>query len=154
MSADSFHKRIEDAMKRMNEVCDWQDFVSCVNHAGTSLEMKVEDFFLCENWLSSSQVSKAGKPLLDVAVGQFRKASTERSHSDEIFQEHNFLVHKHVPPIVQGNLVVRNKSPRGICSSKKKLILEKLCLLMPISRISFFEKLDENQISVDLCDSL
>ena len=45
MSADSFHKRIEDAMKPMNEVCDWQDFVSCVNDAGTSLEMKVEDFF-------------------------------------------------------------------------------------------------------------
>ena len=45
MSVDSFHKRIEDAMKRMNEVCDWQDFVSCVNDAGTSLEMKVEDFF-------------------------------------------------------------------------------------------------------------
>ena len=57
-------------MKRMNEVCDWQDFVSCVNDAGPSLEMKVEDFFMYENWLSSSQVSKAGKPLLeDVVVG-------------------------------------------------------------------------------------
>ena len=138
MSADSFHKRIEDAMKRMNKVCDWQDFVSCVNHAGTSLEMKVEDFFMYENWLSSSQLSKADKPLLeDVVVRQFRKGSIswyfKRSHSDEIFQEHNFLVQKHVPPILQGNLVVRNKSPRGICSSKKKLILEKLCSLMPIS---------------------
>ena len=65
MSADSFHKRIEDTMKCMNEVCDWQDFVSCVNDAGTSFEMKVEDFFMYENWLSSSQVSKAGKPLSD-----------------------------------------------------------------------------------------
>ena len=87
------------------------------------------------NWLSSSQVTKVGKPLLeDVVVGQFRKGSTswyfKRSHSDEIFQERNFLVQKLVPPILQGNLVVTNKSPRG--SSMKKLILEKLCPLMPI----------------------
>ena len=56
MSADSFHKRIEDAMKRIQEAFDWQDFVACVNQAGTSVEMTSEDFYAFESRLSARQV--------------------------------------------------------------------------------------------------
>ena len=74
MSADSFHKSIEDAMRRMNEVCDWDDFVTCVNEAGKSIEMRIDDFYAFENGLSNCQASKNSKPRLDeVVVSQFRK---------------------------------------------------------------------------------
>ena len=30
MSADSFHRKVEKEMKDMKEVCDWADFMKCV----------------------------------------------------------------------------------------------------------------------------
>ena len=34
MSADSFHRRVEQEIKGMKQVCDWNDFFDCVKKAG------------------------------------------------------------------------------------------------------------------------
>ena len=59
MSADNFHKGVEDdAMRKMGEVCDWNDFVSCVEEAVASINMEITDFYNFKSVLSSSMASK------------------------------------------------------------------------------------------------
>ena len=74
MSADSFHKNVKQAMKKMDKVYDFVDFVECVDQHGKSVVMNVDDFMLWENGLSQSAASKSSHPLLkDVSVAQFRR---------------------------------------------------------------------------------
>ena len=77
MSADSFHQKVEQEMKTLKQVCDWNDFLACVQKSGCVYEIKVEDFKLFENGLSQSALSKTTRPRLDtVCVAEFRKEST------------------------------------------------------------------------------
>ena len=45
MAADSFHKRVEDEMKKMKHVLDFEDFKACIAAQGIALEMSDNDFF-------------------------------------------------------------------------------------------------------------
>ena len=77
MSADSFHKGVEDAMRKMGEVCDWNDFVSCVEEAGASIDMEITDFYNFISGLSSSMAPKNSKPRWnEVVVAEFCKGSS------------------------------------------------------------------------------
>ena len=72
MSAVSFHKGVEDAMRKMGEVCDGNDFVSCLEEDGASINMEITDFHNFKSGLSSSMASKNSKPRLDeVVVAKF-----------------------------------------------------------------------------------
>ena len=44
MSADTFHKRVEGEMRKMKQVCDWNDFKLSMERSGKLYEMKVSDF--------------------------------------------------------------------------------------------------------------
>ena len=55
MSADSFHRKVEKEMKDIKEVCDWDDFMKCVERSGHIYEMKIEDFGIYDIGLSKSQ---------------------------------------------------------------------------------------------------
>ena len=155
MPADSFHKDVEDAMRKMGEVCDWNDFVSCVEEAGASINMEITDFYNFKSGLSSSMASK--NSLDEVVVAKFCKGSSrwfyKRSHNSDTFQEHDFLLKKLLGPIMKGNPEISKKMARGINSTKKKHILDKLGPLMPLSRRKFFSDLEENQDSADLCNT-
>lgn len=59
MSADNFHRSVERAMKKMDKVYDFEDFVCCVGSHGDTISMKANDFFLWENGLSQSKISKS-----------------------------------------------------------------------------------------------
>ena len=69
MSADSFHKRVEGEMKKMDTVYDFDDFTQCVDNVGQAIVMGQSDFLNYEKALSESQRSKKTRPLLaDVSV--------------------------------------------------------------------------------------
>ena len=94
--------------------------------------------------------SKNSKPRLDeLVVAKFCKGSScwfyKRSHNSDTFQEHDFLLEKLLGPIMKGNLEISKKTARGINSTKKKHILDKLGPLMPLSRRKIFSDLEDNQ---------
>ena len=51
---DSFHRNVEEAMKKQEKVCDWEDFTSCVSKRGIAVDMKIEDFLDFPKGLSHS----------------------------------------------------------------------------------------------------
>ena len=58
MAADSFHKKVEDAMQQMKKLYDFDDFVDAVNKHGIAVNMEAEDFKLFEKELSKGKDTK------------------------------------------------------------------------------------------------
>lgn len=52
MSADSFHARVEYAVRQMKNLFDFDDFLRCVNAVGTGVVMEATDFLYYESYLS------------------------------------------------------------------------------------------------------
>ena len=99
MSADSFHHRVEAEMKRMKNVCYWDDFKKCVSNAGNYVEMKIEDFKKHESRLLQSKLSKETRPRLEnICAVRFEKGSYELnfkySHSENEYKKAIFLQKK------------------------------------------------------------
>ena len=49
MSADSFHRGVENAMKSMDKVYDFEDFVKCVSEVGEVIVMQPTNFYSFQN---------------------------------------------------------------------------------------------------------
>ena len=115
MSADSFHKQVEDSMRKTGEVCDWSHFQKCVSSAGQSIDMNVTDFYDFPHSLCQGNKSKEGKPRLEeVSVGEFCKGSTSWFYKyghreDESFKEHDFLKKQLHENILKDRLIVNEK---------------------------------------------
>ena len=161
MSADSFHKDVEGAMKNEEKVCDWEDFTSCVSAHGKAVDMRIEDFYDFPNGLSHGKASKEEKPLLEnVYVAEFRKGSSKwfykTGHNVE-FHEHDFLQNqrpkKLKDSIMSGTYEFQHKEMRGINKIKRNHIIEKLGGLMGAKRTEFFIKMQSNAELADLCDT-
>ena len=45
MAADAFHKRVEDEMRKMKNVLDFEDFKNCIAAQGIAIEMSADDFY-------------------------------------------------------------------------------------------------------------
>ena len=157
MSADNFHRHIEQEMKKMDKLFDFQDFIKCVSKVGDTIIMKFDDFLDFENGLSQSQASKSTRPLLkDVYIAQFRKGSTSlffkthTSGTNSDFMEATFLKRKSEQSILNCEKINSQKMNRGITPSKKQIILDNLSTLMPTNRRSFYENLPVNEESADL----
>ena len=72
MSADSFHARVETAMRQRKYLYDFDDFVRCVAKYGIATEMKEGDFIDFKSQLSVAK--DTNYPCLsDVVEGQFRR---------------------------------------------------------------------------------
>ena len=132
MSADYFHKQVEEAMKRKKDVEDWTDFIYCISKAGgIPLAMDITDFKNFRSGLSHGKTSLETKPLLEnVAVAQFRKGSVKswfykKNHTDASFEEHTFLQSKlndYVSSKYEDFMhATENKPLRGV-NPKKSLI--------------------------------
>ena len=57
MSTDSFHHKVEKK-KAIKQVCNWNDFLDCIQKAGCANQMKVEDSKFFVNGLSQGKMSK------------------------------------------------------------------------------------------------
>ena len=156
MSADNFHRHVENELKDMDKVYDFDDFVECVARIGEAHTMSFNDFFQFEHGLSEGQKSKSTRPLLvNVSVAEFRIGSTSlffKVHDEENpeFQESDFLKWSVKESIRRKKSSPSQKSMGGIASKKKKAILENPSPLMPNNRKPFYESLPVNEKSVDL----
>ena len=56
MAADSFHAKIERAMRKMRNLYDFNDFKTAVGKHGTAVTMQVEDFLFLGKWDEYSKV--------------------------------------------------------------------------------------------------
>ena len=74
MSADNFHRMVEQEMKAMDKVYDFTDIVKCVSNVGESIIMSHTDFYQYESGLSESKLSKSTRPYLAaVSDVEFRR---------------------------------------------------------------------------------
>lgn len=92
MSADSFHHRVENQVKKVRNLYDFRDFVNCVDRAGKAVIMKPSNFKAWKNELSQGKSSKLTRPLLDdVFVAEFRRGSYFKTSHDGDFKSSDFL---------------------------------------------------------------
>ena len=153
MSADSFHKLVEKAMKKKGKVYDFTDFVSCVGAYGDYVIMDHSDFYLWKSGLSESKASKSSRPLLRVVfVIEFRCESYNMffklRHNHPNFKEGDFRQKKGKERI--HTLPEKQSTNRGIMSKKRNTIISELGSPIPSSRISFFQNLTVDRSTVGL----
>ena len=126
MSADSFHKQVEDNMTHMQGVQDWNDLIACVEKSGFAVTMQSKNLYDFKKGLSLGQKSLKEKPKVDeIVVAQFRKGTTDlyfmRSHKERHYKKHSFLKRKilkqikNTPEMHQQQI----KRVRGINCNKK-----------------------------------
>jgi hypothetical protein len=141
MSADSFHAQVEGAMRKMKNVCDFDDFKSAFCTNGVAVEMSCADFRDWENGVSSAAFTS--KPVLsDVCAVQFRRGSCKlywKTSYDGDWSEGHFMKIKLAKSLLEGSLPEARDSPRGISQAKKDGIIKKLCPLMNENRRRFWE---------------
>jgi len=139
-------------------VYDFEDFSTAVASSNSGnmdvITMRNEDFRNLKSDVSQAKLKAPNRPkLADIAQVKFVRGKHtlfyKSSFSEESFTEFSFLKksHKCTNP---GPL---RTSPRGVTSEKKKLIIAKLCPLMPENRRTFWKDLPENAAAEDLIDN-
>ena len=122
MSADSFHHKVEQAMKQKKRVEDFQDFVNVVEKCGKSLQMKCNDFYNYPKGVSQAKYASKKPKLENVQVAKFSRGSSElfwkQNHFDQEFDSALFLQRKYENKIGKNEFQPCNVD-RGIKSSKK-----------------------------------
>ena len=152
MSADNFHRGVQNDMKSMDKVYDFEDFVKCISEVGEVSVMQPTNFYSFQNGLSESQASKKSRPLLaDIYTVEFHQGSLDmffKQKRVKEFKTAQFLKAKSKQGIK--DMPKQQQENRGITSKKKKAILSNLSSLMPVNCRPFFERLPINENSTDL----
>ena len=122
MAADAFHKRVEDEMRKMKNVFDFEDFKNCIAAQGIAIEMLADDFYDYKSKLSKAKDTHY--PYLDdVVVVQFRRGSTGMFWKTDMqlveFKYGDFLQKKFIKIWQAKNVFQRKPGPRGIPLKKK-----------------------------------
>lgn len=156
MSADSFHHRIEEQMKKSQNLYDFSDFLALVAKCGMAIEMSFSDFALFKN--ESSNAKGINKPLLHpIKEVQLRKDDTHmyyKNRHSEDWKQVNFLKKKVQDTIKNlAEIIPRRSAARGIQTSKLRDIKKNLLPLMPNNRRLFWNELKEDDGSHDLAES-
>ena len=147
MSADAFHKAVEDGMREVKNVYNFPDFEKIIQQKGIALKMDVKDFQMFESKLSKGKTTSY--PLLEkIAVAKFVKGSEKlywkESMKEEEFQSGKFLQKKFVDTMKkQRDPFPHHTNPQGFALDKKKDIIKKICPLMPESRRTFWNNIPE-----------
>ena len=153
MSADSFHKNVEEAMTGKGKLYDFQDFVDCVDTFGTAIEMQPTEFKLFKNELSRGKDTKFPH-LSDVVDVSFKSGSTKMywktSHSDPCYQHGEFVQKKFRKLIAAHTAIPSQDGPRGVNKQKQKDIVEKLSPVIPQDKLKFWLEVATNDGSSDL----
>ena len=154
MAADSFHRSVEQVMKRRKTVFDFREFEDVINDAnGVAVKMSFSDF---RNYKSKlSHASTTNYPRLEnIVVVEFRKGCSWMFWKEDMrlveFQQGEFLQKKFVKTMTQEEFNARSY-PRGIPESKKKNILSKLCPMMDKQYQQFWMNIPTNDVE-DLVD--
>ena len=152
MSADSFHHKVELAMRQKKRVEDFQDFVDIVNNCGRALVMSFDDFFEFPKGVSQAKYAQNKPKLEDVQVVKFARGSNQiywkNDHRDNNFKSSRFLQKKYEKSIEKE--FSRNTENRGVKPSKNENIIKVLCPHMKERSRPFWNALHVNDASVDL----
>lgn len=160
MSADFFHHQVEQSLKTMKKVYDFENFkiaVQKANSQNVSVEnMNFQDFYQWPTYHSYSKISKAEpRPYIaDIVYVRAERGSkvlkykTDLSSNDELVMD--FLQVKYMrrdiplPSTKSGN--------RGILRSRKQNIIDKLGRLMGEENLEFWKNLPETTTESKLQD--
>ena len=163
MSADSFHKLVEDKMKHPTKkeaesnpskgcVYDFDDYKGVMQDAGGQVhEMKPSLFIDIPTTLSTGKWTHY--PLLEtITMLQFRQGSTKMfwkcSFDDADFQQGEFMQRCYLNCHTQ---FTTKQKPRRLDPQKLSDIQKKLCKFMPEEKRSFWQTMPSNPNSDDLC---
>jgi len=155
MRADSVHGCIGKAMKKEEQILNWEDFTSLVNNASKStVAVEMVHSYLIPDYHRQA-TRRLPLPLLkDIRVVQFKKGSTAlhykgRNREDEEFKSVEFMKQK-LRRQTNSLWTGEKKQPRGIQVEKKKVIVDKLLPLMPSRKREFWSTMLTSEESVDL----
>lgn len=149
MSADTVHAGVERQMRGMNNVYDFNDFLTCVGKVPKAaiLVPANEDFKSYVGEQSQPKLNKDRPLLAECRQLQFRKSSwsvwLKKSHIQEAFEEFDFMKKKSMKPM---NPSLLRPQARGIPRGKKEDIITKLCPLMPENRREFWNELLTSEV--------
>ena len=154
MRADSVHGSIGTAMKREEQILDWDDLTKLVNKSSAKATVvELNEFYKVDDYHRQS-TKKLPIPLLkNVRVVMFKKGSTAMHYkeriSENIYQSVEFMKAK-VRSNMESLWTGRKKDIRGIQSDKKKVIVDKLVPLMPARKRAFWRNMLTNETVPDL----
>lgn len=152
MSADSFHHQIENSLKKMGKVYDFNDFCTAVQEANKShVTMKVMDHVDFYKWLDYSsgiKLKDATRPrLADIVClkavrGAFTLQYKKTYEEDEPYKDLNFLKQS---AMKKGGMLfpIRKVQPDGFSKKKVENILHNLRNILPENRKPFWRSLPE-----------
>ena len=158
MSADSFHRIVEQRMKKVGDVCDFHDFTEIINFRGIAALLKAIDIIMYPKGVSTPKTTSSKPKLKHERVVEFRYGSDEifwkTEWNEENYRSSQFLMQKFSRDILKGNeyCLGRKQEPRGVTTSKKQDIINKLCPLMPENRRKFWNDLPCCDDSIDLAN--
>ena len=157
MRADSVHGSIGKAMRREEQILDWEDFTKLVNSSSTkSTVVELTEFYKVDDY-HRQPTKKFPIPLLkDVREAKFEKGSTLLQYKTRIsevaYRSAEFMkVKARSKP--ETLWTGRKRDIRGLQIEKKNVILDKLVPLMPIRKREFWKKMIANDSVVDLVTS-
>lgn len=149
MSADSFHHQVEQSLKKMGKVFDFDDFKSAVNNANSSKvdvkDMTINDFFDWKDFSSKYKIQRINpKPYLqDMSHLLFKEGEYvmwyKNNFLDDDFVKLNFLIAKYFKDGVPKPS--SKQDCRGISEMRKNSLILKLRPIIPESRLKFWEQL-------------
>lgn len=145
MSADSYRHMVEKAMKDLNNVYDFEDWLSALNENGHSIVLEGEDCWAVKKGLSTGKHTSV--PYIEnIQEAKFSRGSTKlfwKNCMEQLdYSSGEFLQKRIINEIENGvswPCFSSKYSPRGrgISKIKKNDINEKLCPLMPPEKYFF-----------------
>lgn len=156
MAADGLHGRIEQSLRKLKNVYDFNDYKTACSKASSRANITVlshTDFYKFEN-LIRSRKSSQGESIpyfKDIVSAKFVRGSTDFTYQTsphgEFLSTTNTLKRK-----AKLGLPDAMTSDRGISVNKKAKIVRDLVNKMPANRKQFWMELPENATSVDLLE--
>ncbi|XP_031343193.1 uncharacterized protein LOC116170790 [Photinus pyralis] len=150
MAADSFHHRVEVALKRKGKIYDFLDYVDAIKSVPAKvIEMSIENFYLWKDNCSQFKLNKiTPRPYISEMVEvSFARGDRTISYKTDFNQpavKLNFL-----KAACQKSGIIKpdcKTAPRGISKDRKDLIISKLGSIMPTNRLNFWKNIPVHQI--------
>ena len=157
MAGDSFHRQVEEGIRKRRYLYDFNDYIKVVNLSGNAIEMLQEDFYDFRNYKNNK--NDTNYPLIaDISIVQFRKNTTriywKTSFDDSEIKSGQFLQKKFCDICRKKQLPRKKGIPQGVNKEKENDNFRKLLNLMPENHRKFWEILPESLDSEDLSINL
>lgn len=152
MSADSFHHQVEESLKRLKKIYDFEDFVHAVEMCNKRRvnvkKMLLEDFQL---WKNLSSISKVKKETPRVYISKLTEILVKRNeyelyfkvNSNDDWKKLDFLQKKYISNMPDPSI---KPHPNGFERTKVENIMKNLGDIIPENRKQFWLELPEKNV--------